>query len=288
MIRRHSPSCFGLLGILGRSALTALGQNHIHWQKAGNVMRRPSDQHETSDETTGEGKSRALAVARRDDVITQVQRRITDASNVRGLFEGLFLQARARYAVAAMADQAIHAAAVASCVDEHVKVLQAMDRFYEASLQLQMRRDLAADIYESHAEGEREQWVEAKHKRDLAELRREKDRFDGEREAISARHGVEAEKKFKAEKFALGKQRLAGRIAEAHVSFAVARTAAGEPSDWQPGVAANEPTEVSVLHGLIEKKQREIEEREADGRDTADQRVQLVKLKEALASVSSP
>jgi hypothetical protein len=250
-------------------------------------MRKPSNENESSDEA-GEGKSGTLPVVRHDDVITQVQRRIADASNVRSFFGGLFLQARARYAIAAMADQATHAAAVAACVDEHVKVLKAMDRFYEASLQLQMRRDLAAEIYESRAADERENFVEAKHKYDLAQLRREKDRLVGERDAISARHGVAAEKKFKAVKFALGRQRLAGRIAEAYVSLAVARTAAGQPADWLPSLGTNEVTEISVLHGLIDKKQSEIEEREADGRDTADQRMQLAKLKEVLASVSSP
>jgi hypothetical protein len=249
-------------------------------------MRKPSDENESSGEA-GEGETRSLPVARHDDVITQVQRRIADASNVGSLFKSIFLQARARYAIDAMAAQSTHAAAVAACVDEHVKVLQAMDRFYEASLQLQMRRDLAAEIYESRAADERETLLEGKHKQDLAQLRREKDRFVGERDAISARHGVEAEKKFKAVKFALGRQRLAGRIAEAHVSLAVARTAAGEPADWLPSLT-NEVTEISMLHGLIDRKQREIEEREADGRDTAEQRVQVAKLKEVLASVSSP
>jgi hypothetical protein len=258
------------------------------WQKeAGDLMRKPSNENECSDKA-GVSESVALPVVRHEDVITQVQRRIADASNVRSLLKCIFLQARARYAIDAMAAQAIHAAAVAACVDEHVKVLQAMDRFYEASLQLQMRRDLAAEIYESHADGEREQLVEAKHKRDLAELRRERDRLEREREAISARHGVEAEKKFKAVKFALGRQRLAGRIAEAYVSLAVARTAAGQPADWLPSLGTNEVTEISVLHGLMDKKQREIEEREADGKDTAERRVQLAKLKEVLASVSSP
>jgi hypothetical protein len=250
-------------------------------------MRKPSYENESSDEASV-GESVALPVVRHEDVITQAQRRIADASNVRSFFGGLFLQARARYSIAAMADQATHAAAVADCVDEHVKVLQAMDRFYEASLQLQMRRDLAAELYEGRAADERENLLEAKHRHDLAQLRREKDRFIGERDAISARHGVEAEKKFKGVKFALGRQRLAGRIAEAHVGLAVARAAAGEPADWLPSLSTNEVTEISVLHGLIDKKQREIEEREADGRDSADQRVQLAKLKEVLTSVSSP
>ena len=264
-------------------------QIDIHRQKASNFMRKLGNQKELSEnKATGEQKTEILPVVSHADVITQVQRRITEASNVTGFFESLRFEARADNAAYAMRAQVAHAQAVVACVDEHAKVLAAMDRFFEATLQTQMRRDLAAEIYSSRAQDERDRFVEAEHKRDLARLRREKERFEAERETISARHGVEAERKFKAVKFALGKQRLAGRIAEAHVSVAVARTAAGEPSTWEPSLTTNEPTEVSILHGLIEKKQQQIDEYEADGKDTNEQRDQLAKLKDALASITAP
>ncbi len=247
-----------------------------------------NDQEQNNETGVSNRKTEVIPVASHADVITQVQKRITEASNVTGFFESLGFEARADNAAYAMRAQVAHAQAVVACVDEHAKVLAAMDRFFEATLQTQMRRDLAAEIYSSRAQDERDRFVEAEHKRDLARLRREKERFEAERETISARHGVEAERKFKAVKFALGKQRLAGRIAEAHVSVAVARTAAGEPSTWEPSLTTNEPTEVSILHGLIEKKQQQIDEYEADGKDTNEQRDQLAKLKDALASITAP
>jgi hypothetical protein len=254
--------------------------------------------------------------------IDDIQQRIARASNVGGVLEGLAAQWRAAGAVAALKAQVPHARAVVECVEEHTKILEAMDHLFEASLQVQMRRDLATEIYDSRADDERDKLSEAQHARiltnlrrqkeealarreleslgneapieiplseqelheqDLGRLRREKESLEAQREVVSAKHGLEAEHTLKPARFELGRRRLEGKIAEVEVGVAVARNAAGQ--DANPAAANNESIEVGILHQLIQSKEQEILDAEADGKDSAVLREQVVKLKELLSLV---
>jgi hypothetical protein len=210
--------------------------------------------------------------------------------------------------------------ALAGCIAEHVNVLDAMDRFYERVLAAQVRFEAAPARYASQAEDvadamleakhrrtmaalrrqkeelkaqrelqeygggldpdENEVLLDAQHKRTLAELRRKKEKIEAQRELVSAKHGLESERALKSVRFTLGRRRLESKIAEVDVGVAVARNAAGQDGSDQ---ADNESGEVGILHQLIERKQKEIEEAEADGKDTTVHRLQLGKLKELLA-----
>jgi hypothetical protein len=209
--------------------------------------------------------------------------------------------------------------AMAACIAEHASVLHAMDQFYERVLFTQVRFESAPARYESQAEDERDRLLEAAHTRTMAQLRRERDELkarrelesyggldpdenevlldaehtrglahlrrrkehlEARREVVSAGHGLEAERALKGVRFALGKRRLESKIADVEVGVAVARNAAGQ--DMATG-GNNESSEVATLHRLIEQKEKEIEEAEADGKDTTIKRAQLSKLKELLA-----
>jgi hypothetical protein len=210
--------------------------------------------------------------------------------------------------------------AMAACIAEHAVVLGSLDTFYESLLRTQVRFESASARYESQAEDERDRLLEAAHKRTLAQLRREKEEIKGrrellevlggqtsahddktadaehkqklaalrrqkedlvaQREVVSAEQGLEAEKTFKGVKFELGQRRYESKIAEVEVGVAVAKNASGQ--DAKPS-AGNESSEVGMIFGLIERKQREIEEAEADGRDSTDKRLQFAKLKELLS-----
>jgi hypothetical protein len=209
--------------------------------------------------------------------------------------------------------------AMAACIAEHTNVLHAMDQFYERVLYTQVRFESAPARYESQAEDERDRLLEAAHKRTMAQLRRDKEELQARRElesysgldpyenelhldaehkrnigqlrrkkealearrqVVSAKHGLEAERTLKGVRFALGKRRLESKIAEVEVGVAVARDAAGQDRSH---TSDNESGEVVTLQWLIDCKQKEIEDAEADGKDTTVKRAQLSKLKELLA-----
>ena len=165
--------------------------------------------------------------ANRATPVFDIEGRLSEASNVRSHWHAWRLETEVAAAVVAMAAEAKHARAVVACLDEHTQAMAAMNRFFDAALEMQVRRDLANENYESQATGERDRFLEAGHIRALEGKRRDKEQLLADRESLSAKHGLQAERVFKRERFALGQKRIESRIAEAHVGVAVARNAAG-------------------------------------------------------------
>jgi hypothetical protein len=265
-------------------------------------------------------KNLVLVPNNRVGSVEDIHDRISRASNVSGFWEGLSVRWQTAGAVTALKAQMPYARAVVESVTEQAKMLEEMDRLFEAGLQVRMRRDLSAELYDSRAEDERDKLSEAEHKRKLAQLRRqkeealarrglehlgnetpvevplseeaehgqnlarlrrEKESLEAQREVVSAKHGLEAEHTLKPARFELGRRRLEGKIAEVEVGVAVARNAAGQ--DANPAAAGNESIEVGIIHQLIQTKEKEIEDADADGKDSTAQRAQVGKLKELLS-----
>jgi hypothetical protein len=223
--------------------------------------------------------------ANRAEAIAEIQRRVVEAGNVKSGWAAWRHETEAAAAATALQAEVTRAQAVVACIEEQTKAMAAMDTFLDAALKTQVRRDLANQNYESQTSDEQDRFSEAAHRRFLTFKRREKEQFLADRETLTAKHGLQAERVFKRERFALGQKRIESKIAEAHVGVAVARTAAGEsPVAKEP---RDKTTEAALLGLLITRKQKEIAEAEADGKDTAEQRLQLAEVNKLLELLAS-
>ena len=224
------------------------------------------------------------ALINHSNAVTNVERRIADASNARNPVTGVFRRIGLRTAIATMVVETEHARTLTALITENGHVLEAVDKFLDISARSQAKRDLAPEIYLNHLHGEMDVFQEAAHLRELAIVRRHKEVFIAKTEQLQAKHRLEAETEFKDAKFAAGHARFDAKVAGRKVDTAVANAAAAKSGEKreEPKGQPTENADVAAIHAMILKKQSQIEEREADGKDTTKEREQLEKLRALL------
>lgn len=160
--------------------------------------------------------------------------------------------------------------------------MQRADRLSEMHIRRELEHEVRADRIEELGG----QLKENEHKRTLATERRNKERLQAQREALEAKHSLEATRLFKKEKFELGRARMRGRQNDAEVDSKTAEAAvvkiAGELSKLNqshgPGIA-------SWINERIKLVEASIEDGEADGQVTAAMRAELTVLQKLKTTV---
>jgi hypothetical protein len=155
------------------------------------------------------------------------------------------------------------AKATAKAADAEAGGIEALMRRADRISELDVRQLFETDTRAS-------QMAEQQHKLQLARTRRQAEALEAERKLLDAKHGVQATKKFKPMKFALGQARLDARIADSQVEVAVARAAGG----GEVG---------SPIDALARETEQFLEQWLADGKDVADIRALLKKIREKQA-----
>jgi len=154
-------------------------------------------------------------------------------------------------------------------------LIQRADRLSEMHIRHELEHKVRADrIVELDA-----QLIENEHKRMLAAERRKKERLQAQREALEAKHSLEATKEFKEHKFELGRVRIRSRQNDAEVDSKTAEAAvvkiASELSKLGQSRSPNIASWINERAALVEAS---IEDGEADGGDTAAMRAELAVL----------
>lgn len=212
--------------------------------------------------------------------LPEVQGRMANALSTETFVEAWKFRRKSYAATSSLAAQQQLAAATTACTEEHIKALGALSRFHDATVALQVRKDLAGEFYANHADDERERLTEAEHKRALAEQRRKKEMLDAKRQAVEAQHSLEATKLFKELKFELGRIRMRARHNDAEVDGKTAEAAvvkiAGELTKL---TRQQNPDLATWLDERIVLTEVAIEEEAADGETTTDKRAELTVLR---------
>lgn len=223
------------------------------------------------------------SVIRHSNALATLEGRVGGASMMRNPITGLVTRVGLRTSISTMRVQTEHARVQAGLITEAGHVIQGLDDYFDIAARSEAKRNLSAENYISKLHDEMDVLEEARHKRELALVRREKEAFEVRKEMLKAKHGVEAEEEFKDAKFAAGHARFNAKAAERGLDAAVARAAAAEPVDVQAN--GHEPADVELVRKLLQRKLREIDEAEADGKDTAALRELAGKLQELIAAI---
>ena len=218
-------------------------------------------------------------------LLPEVQGRIGDALATETLWDAWKFRRKTQAAITSLAAQQRLATATSACVQEHVRALASINQFFEAAMALQARKDMAVEIYDNQVTEERDRLAEAEHKRKLVQARRAKELLEADRQTLDAKHGLEATKKFKPIKFALGQQRAEARMKDAEVDRATAETAIARLAQELRSGGTTDKTLDQLLEERIAKLQAKMREDAADGEDTVETHSQLQLLKK-LAQVS--
>jgi hypothetical protein len=208
---------------------------------------------------------------------------IVNAATVRNPFAALARSIGDNATIAALHSQGRVAAAFAWRLRQQKNVVKEADEL-QTAMETYYRNRLNLPTPEQE-----DQRDEEKHKRVIAEKRREKELWDAERQIIEAqsaateaKHQFEAKEYFKETKFAAGKARFAQKIAEREVGEAVARASMKSESAEAPPPPPNPTSMADMLAELIDAMERKIDEAEAGGASTAQMREDLAALKAAL------
>jgi hypothetical protein len=214
------------------------------------------------------------------DATSQIVRAVA----VRNPFTALARSIGDNATIAALHSQGRVAAAMTWSLRQQTKAVNAADELHKATETYYRNR---LGLLSPEQEDQRD---EEKHKRVLAEKRREKELWDAERQIIEAqsaateaKHQFEAKEYFKETKFAAGKARFAQKIAEREVGEAVARASMEPESGGTP--PPKSPSLAGMLAELIAAMERKIDEAEAGGMATNQMRDDLAALKAALKGV---
>ena len=155
----------------------------------------------------------------------------------------------------------------------HYGAVTLMDETYAASAALGAGRTVLYDPV-ADREAREEERLESRHRRTVAELRRDRERLEAELEVLRAHHRLAAEEEFKPLKFGLGHARYRARVAEAEVGEAVAREGM-KPEILEPEVTSarsKAPSMAEQLARRIDDLEVQIEQREAAGQPTDELR----------------
>jgi hypothetical protein len=149
----------------------------------------------------------------------------------------------------------------------HNLAVSLLDQYHALREQYAANRSViyrpAADVA---AQAEEEE--ELKHQRELAKLRREREREEHRLATLQSRHKADAEEEFKLIKFASGVARFAAKTAQHRVGEAVANATlnGGAPKiEREEADKPARPPMVDVLVQGIEDLEKQIEEQEASG-----------------------
>jgi len=212
--------------------------------------------------------------------LPELQGGIKGALATEGVLDAWAFRRKTNAAASSLAAQRQLASATTACIDEHIKALGALGRYHEATVALQVRKDLASDFYANHESAERDRLTEAAHQRFLAEQRRKKEMLDAKREALEAQHSLEATRLFKELKFELGRIRMRARHSDAEVDGKTAEAAvvkiAGELTKL---TQQQSPDLATWLDQRIVLTEVAIEEDAADGETVTEKRAELAVLR---------
>jgi hypothetical protein len=220
------------------------------------------------------------------DPWAEAQQRMRSALTVQSPREARALARLNRASIAGLEWQGAYARALAYCIDEHTRVVQAMDRFYAAGTQLQARRDREVVADETRAIADADAVVEAEHKRALAKKRRQKEMLEADLEIMEAKHRLEAKETFKPMQFELGHIRAETRQRDAELEKRTAESALFKLLDGVREQAAKDGRPVGDwLNDRIAFLEEQAREAAADGQDTADVLAELNVLKKLRAAL---
>lgn len=167
------------------------------------------------------------------------------------------------------------------------RLAQAASRTAEAEAQaivaMMRRTDQLSQLFvcqEVEAERRREYLEAANHQLTLADIRRKKERYETERGTLQAKHSLEATETFKEVRFDLGLARVKARQADVEVDSKTAEAAVIKIAAELSKLSRSKNPDInSWFESQIAALENDIEEREADGEDTKEQREELVVLK---------
>ena len=224
---------------------------------------------------TEEYKTGLPAVGTNVEPWPNLQGRIRNALEVRTPREALTFRIQNRSTIAAINSQRRYARALASCINEHTKVIDAMDHLYTAMSEFQARQSLNFRAPEKVKTVEELEEVE--HQSALAKKRREKELYEADRETLRIKHGLQAEEQFRDYKFEVGAARFGEKVAKFRAGEAVAREASrdGEILEPENKIASKPVSMAQTLAQRADELQKEIDEGEAEGSSTVELRSEL-------------
>jgi hypothetical protein len=183
--------------------------------------------------------------------------------------------------IQALGDAGRLAEAAERTAETQTKTIDAMIRRDEKLTELRARQQFETTLFHEKTVDQLESMTEAAHRRHLASERRKKEEHQSARDTLAAKHGVEAERKFKKFKFELGEERVRARMADVGVDRATADAAINELGGTSP---RDREKTLASLEELIKSLRRCIEAAEAAGKDTVALREALHALEQANVS----
>jgi hypothetical protein len=183
--------------------------------------------------------------------------------------------------IRALGDAARLAEAAGRTAETQTTSIDAMIRRDEKLTELRARQQFETTLFDEKTADQQENLTDAAHRRHLATERRKKEEHQAIRETLAAKHGVEAERKFKKIKFDLGEERARARMADVGVDRATADAAINELG----GTSTRDRDQpLASLEEHIRSLRRRIEAAEAAGKDTVSLRDALRALEQANVS----
>lgn len=208
--------------------------------------------------------------------LPELQGRMAKALSTDTFMEAWRFRRESSATISALAAQQRLATATSACIEEHIKALGTLGRFHDATVALQVRKDLAGETYDNHASEERERLTEAAHRRALAEQRRKKEMLEAKRQTVEAQHSLEATRLFKELKFELGRIRMRARQNDAEVDGKTAEAAVVKIAGELTKLTQQQSPDLSTwLNQRIVLTEVAIEEEAADGETVTDKRAEL-------------
>jgi len=221
---------------------------------------------------------------RRQDrsIATAMERAIAVRTPIGAVVNGIATRAQ----VTALAHAQWLAEAAARTAAAEAKGIDALIQRADRLSEMHIRRELEHKVRADRIEELDAQLIENEHKRTLAAERRNKERLQAAREALEARHSLEATKLFKKEKFELGRARLQGRQNDAEVDSKTAEAVVVKiASELNKLGQSSNPDIASWIKERIALVEASIEDGEADGQITAAMRAELTVLQKLKTTV---
>ncbi len=212
------------------------------------------------------------------DQLPDPRARIGNPIPYRNPLTGVFQRIGDNTAARSLYSQASVFAALTRYFEQQTKAVEANDRLHTAIEQFHRHRLGLLNP------ADQEQFEEDKHKRVLAQKRREKEQYEADEQILDARHRVEAKEEFKEPKLAAGRARFAQKIAERQVGEAVARSSM-EPEPKETPVPKQPVSITAVLADFVQKLESDIDAAEAAGKPTKQMRDDLAALNALLKRI---
>lgn len=206
-----------------------------------------------------------------------------EAARVRGPLSGLGFRLRARANKRALEMAGEHAQAVGKLMDIAVETMEKMQRAQDRAREFQVREAHHGDLCANESEQLLDQLAEQRHRREMAEKRRQAEQINAETEILAAQQAMRAKKKFERLKHRVGEARFKTEAARRKVGAAEAEMAMREPGQEAPKAAApeNGMSKAAAVSEMLQEVRAQLQAMRADGEDS-DERRALVEEEAAL------